>query len=250
MRFVPGDIHIGCDDMEVLDAAMSFAEDESAFRGCDLGGTITGDFFDSHAVSRHPKKAARLAALPTMMHEVERGRPILKRMADWPLGTEYTLGNHEDWVEQLVDANPGLANAPGLEFANLFGLNDIEGLTILPFNTWLVYGDKVQVHHGKGLPAKPAAVAAKYPDAFTLYGHTHQAGVAYRTVYNMDGNPQVRGAMNVGFLGAIPEYTSDPDWQWSFGLVEFFGDKGDGNPFFRANLHHVFRDRKGKVHVA
>lgn len=247
---IPGDMHFPIHDPDAVAAMQVFWD--KYYKKSRRGTLLQGDTIDSHSISRHPKKPARLAAFPRLIDEVATARPFLTWAGAQALGCTVIPGNHEDWLQDLIDCNPGLCGAPGMDFPTLTGLTDIDGLDFVPYGTWVRLGDLVSVCHGdpKDFPKKPNLVVNKYPEQFTLFGHTHRAAVTYKTVYSSNGEPGTVGAMNVGHLGLIPEYTSDPDWQQAFAVVEFFGDRGNGKPFFRANLHHIVRDRKGTCHVA
>lgn len=248
---IPGDKHCPIEDREGNEAMYRFFDDR--YSGHRRGVCFQGDTVDCHSVSPHRKKAARLAAFPTLVDEAQAARRYLEYASRLPLGGVYILGNHERWAEDLVDNNPGLSGAPGMEFQRLVGLDDIPNIEWLSVGSWLRLGDLVAVTHGnaKGFPRRLLGVRNKYPNQFTIFGHTHQAGTAYWTTYGPDGEESTYGAMNVGHMSGHPEYLEgeDPDWQRAFAIVEFFGDRGGGRPFFRVTLHHVIH-RNGKVVVA
>lgn len=250
---IPGDMHFPIHDAGAVTAMWSWFMAEFANRR-RRGVLLQGDTFDSHSISRFPKKPARLKAFPSLADEAAVARPFLRRAGALELGCKIVPGNHEDWLDELLMNNPGLAGAPGMRWQHLTGLDDIDGLTWLDYGTKVILGDNVVVCHGdpRDFPKKPHLVVNKYPDQFTIFGHTHQAASFYRTVYDAHGKPQTRGAMNVGCLTLAAEYTDDPNHQLAFGTVEFFGDRrgGDRHPFFRAQLHHIVRDRAGRAYVA
>lgn len=244
---VPGDLHFGAEAPGPIKAMDDFFANR--YKKHRKGVLCLGDAVDSHTITRHKKRAQRLAELPTLMDEVALARPWFERASKYPLGCTYVLGNHEYWIQDIVDDEPGLAGAPGMEWGALTGLGDIDGLEILPYQTWVDLGDNVSAHHGKGLPSSIKQVTLKYPDQFTVYGHYHSVELRYRTVYTKDG-PVYRGAMQVGCMQGDPDYTVDPDWQWGFGVIEFFGDKGDGDPLFKPTPYVVVKNKKGEYVVA
>ncbi len=249
---IPGDMHHPIQDQPAVDAMVRWFGD--TFGGHRRGLLLQGDTVDCHAVSPHHKKPERLAAFPRLIDEAQTARPLLEWGGGLPLGAIYLEGNHERWVRDLVDGNPGLSGCPGMEFGRLVGLDDIPEVEWLPHGAWVLLGDLVAVCHGdrRGFPAQPLGVRRKYPRQFTVYGHTHHAGVGYWTTYDYEGDESTYGAMNVGHLSLHPEYLGpeDPDWQRAFGTIEFFGDRGRGRPFFRAQLHHIVRGKDGVPHVA
>jgi predicted phosphodiesterase len=251
---IPGDIHFPIQDADAVSAMANWFEGTYPSAEYRRGVVLQGDTIDAHSVSRHQRKPARLAAFPRLVDEAKEARPFLEWAGSQQMGATYIEGNHEDWVTDLVDAQPGLAGAPGMAFPALVGLNDVKGIEWMPQGTWVQLGDLVAVCHGdaKGFPGVLASVRRKYPRQFTVYGHTHRSGISFWTTYDFEGSEATYGAMNVGHLSMTPEYLGgeDPDWQRAFGVVEFFGDRGDGRPFYRPTLHHVVRGKNGRVAIA
>lgn len=246
---VPGDLHFPIQDQPAIDAMVHWFEvTYPSPRRYRRGVILQGDTIDTHSISRFPRKAQRLAAFPRLIDEAATARPFLEWAGEQVLQAVYVPGNHEDWVTDLVDGQPGLSGAPGMDWPNLTGLGDIEGMDFVPYGTWVVLGRKCVVLHGDGLPGKPHLMARKFPDQVTVYGHTHALGSHYTTVYDPDGGAGVRGAINVGHMSRTDghEYTVKPDWQTGFAVVEFFGER----PYFRVQTHQVLKDRQGRCNVA
>lgn len=246
-----GDLHHPIQDQAAVDAVVRWWGDR--YGGHRRGVCFQGDTVDCHSVSPHQKKAERLAAYPRLVDEAQSARPLLEWAAGLPLGAIYIEGNHERWARDLVDANPGLSGCPGAAFPVLVGLDDIPNVEWLPVGSWAILGDRVAVTHGnaKGFPRSLMAMRRKYPRQFTIFGHTHKAGIEVWSTYGPSGEPSTYGAMNVGHMSKFPEYLDgeDPDWVTAFGVVEF-GDWGDGRPFFIPSLHYVVRGKDGVPHVA
>ena len=247
---VPGDIHHDKQDQPAVTAMMEWWDKKTWMRR--RGVVPQGDSLDLWGLSRYPKSAKKIWTDSQLMKEADAARPFLEWASAQPLGCKMILGNHEKRLEAVLDENPSLHGCPGVEFGAMTGLDDIEGLEILDWNSQVWLGDKCCIRHGDapGFPKTCSAVCKKYPDQVTLFGHTHRLGAEFVTVYGDDGLPQVRGAYNVGHLSLLPEYYDDPDWHLGFAEIEFFGDRGNGQPFFRVGLHHIFRDSKGNCHVA
>jgi hypothetical protein len=245
---IPGDMHFPIHDAEAILAMADWFDAQPGRKGVIL----QGDTVDTHSISHHRRRADRLAAFPRLVDEVKPARPFLAWAGSQPLGAVYIPGNHEDWVTDLIDEQPGLSGAPGMDWANLTGLGDIPGVEFVPYGTWVALGKKLVVLHGDGLPAKPHLMTAKFPDQVTVYGHTHALGAHFQTVYDSQGGCGVRGAINVGHMSTTSkhEYVSHPNWQQGFAVAEFFGEKDAISPFFRVQLHQIVRDWEGKPHVA
>ncbi len=244
---VPGDLHFGQHNAAAIKAMDRFFA--TRFRKNRRGVICLGDAIDSHPITRHDRKAERLAAIPTLMDEVRLAYPWFESAAWSPLGCTYVLGNHEAWIQDIINSQPGLAGAPGMAWGTLTGLSSIENLDILPYKTWIDLGSHVSLHHGKGLPSSIKQVTMKYPDQFTVYGHYHSVELRYRTVHSRAGQTY-RGAMQVGCMQAEPDFTQDPDWQLGFGVIEFFGDNGEGEPLFKPHAYVVVKTKGGDYVVA
>lgn len=247
---IPGDIHFPIHDDAAVEAMQSWFEDWFPSKHYRRGVVLHGDTIDCHSVSRHTRSADRLAAFPRLVDEAQEARPFLEWAGSQELMGLSVAGNHSKWLTAVIDNNPGLSGAPGMLLPNLLGFQDIRGVEWLPHGTWVTLGDKVGVIHGDRLPSTPASVANKFPEQLTYYGHTHRLAAHFRTTYDIGGNPSTRGAVNVGHLSRVPEYVSEPDWQTGFGAVEFFGDRGNGQPFFRVHLKNVVRMADGALDVA
>jgi hypothetical protein len=246
---IPGDVHFGCNDWQATRAMMVHVE--QAWSGRPWGVVFQGDTIDAWGLSRFPKKARHLLDRGQLAKELAEARPVLEWAGEAPLGAVLIQGNHEDRVNEWLDQSPAVLDLPGASFASLTGLDTVPGLDVLDWNAQVWLGGKVCVRHGDapGFPRKPHLVAAKYPDQFTIYGHFHQLRGHITTTYDEHGNPVHRGAQCCGHLSLPPDYYDDPDWQLGFVTVEFFGDRGTGEPLFRVRPHLIVRDKRGEYHV-
>lgn len=251
---VPGDIHFPTHDVGAVNAMTEFFGEQYEAAGLRCGVVLQGDTLDCYGLSRYPKKAARLWASYRLRDEVNAARPFLEWAGGTELGAAMILGNHEKRLLDTLDQHPELHGAAGVEFGAITGLSSVPGLEILDHGARVCLGDKVVVCHGDTdrFPRAAHLVARKYPDHVTLWGHTHQIASHLMTTYDTGGEPQVRGAYNVGHLCDVAqqEYTDEPSWQAGFAVVEFFGDRGGGRPFFRVTQHLVVRGADGKAVVA
>src|SRR5687768_10974765 len=121
---IPGDLHFPICDWDAVVAMCRWFEREELisaihFEGGRSGVVFQGDTIDSHPVSRHPKNADRLAAFPRLVDESRTARGLLEWAGKTYYGAKVILGNHEDWLTDLKQREPGLAGAPGMIFQNL-----------------------------------------------------------------------------------------------------------------------------------
>ncbi len=251
---VPGDLHFPTQDREGVDAMVAWFGARYPGGRYRRGAVLQGDTLDCWGVSRYPKAAARLWAKSRITDEVEAALPFLTRAGALELGATMIIGNHEHRLVKLFDDHPALHGSPGIDFGTLTGLGGVPGLEILDHGARVMLGSKVMIAHGDTdrFPKTPHLVARKYPDHVVLYGHTHQVSSHMTTVYDTRGEAQIRGAFNVGHLCdvAAQDYTDEPGWQPGFATVEFFGDRGGGEPMFRVSQHLVLRDGAGRAVVA
>lgn len=250
---VPGDMHYPLHDKAAVSAMVEWWSNRQD-PYIRTGVIFQGDNLDCFGLSRFGKRAKKFWDVGRLKRGVDEFRPIATWGAKHELGALMNLGNHEYWCTQFVDANPALEGCPGVEFGALTGLNDVEGLEILDYDSRILLGDKVVVCHGHGLGARTlGGIVTKYPDQFSLIGHYHSIQYLSRTVYGPDGEPQIRGAATCGMLAsyeAVEDYAPDPNMQQGFAVVEFFGDRGNGQPFFRVDQHIIVKDIKGRAYVA
>lgn len=248
---IPGDIHFPMHDPAAVAAMQHYWDDN--FWAMRRGVICQGDTIDPYGISRFPKKSKKMLDFGRITTAVDAARPFLEWAADQPLGCEFLLGNHEGWIAEFFEQHLALEGLPGLEFGALTGLDDIDDLHVYPEKTKIVLSDKVVVCHGHDLGAKTAkTVMARYPNQYTVYGHYHSIYTDSRTVYGADGEPSYRGCACVGML-ADPlqfDYADDPDMQLGFATLEFFGDRGNGKPFFKVTPHYIVKDSHGNAWVA
>lgn len=243
---VPGDMHYPFHHKQAVKAMWEWVHDRRAAGIWNrLGVVLTGDTIDPFGLSRFKKPAKKFMDKGRIMGAVDDARPFLTWAAKTELGCNMILANHEKWIYDALDDLPALEGCPGLQFGALTGLDDIEGLEILDVGTRVLLGDKVVITHGHGLPRTAAGTLRKYPDQMTVRGHDHHVYKLYTTVRAPDGAPQVRGVTGVGFLGgpdSYEDYCEDPDMQLGFAVIEFFGRRENGQPFFRIDDHVIVED--------
>jgi hypothetical protein len=146
-------------------------------------------------------------------------------------------GNHDMRLRvSLARQVPGVAglaaavapNTPVLGIAHLVGLNDLhirlkQGW---PGNdAW--YGDYLNVGHGESYGSAPGASVAKIlklATENTIYGHSHHAEMASKTMPTSKG-PRTITAISLPCAckidGSVPSRNANPDWHQGFALVTF-----------------------------
>lgn len=241
---IPGDMHFPFHDRGAVLAMWEWTHNHLvAGRWERLGAILQGDTIDCYGLSRFGKKAKKFWDSGRLMTGIEAATPFLTWAGKQALGATMLLGNHEYWAASFVNDNPALHGCPGTEFANLTGLAGIPGLEVLDYDSRVVLGRNVVVAHGHDLGARtPTSILGRYPDQFTIMGHWHKAWIQYRTVYQPNGEPAMRGAACVGMMAsseAHADYAPDGDMQLAFGVLEFHNHRADGRPYFRFDLHTI-----------
>ncbi len=218
-----------------------------ADRATDIGEVHQiGDFFDFCAVSRWSKGTPK-----------EDGRRLQKEidvaegvMADihkaYPGEKTRIRGNHDDRLDRYLSS----------QARGLHGLRalDYDTLTLASTYGWVTRGEPYPLApntisvHGLTVRAKAGHTAHAHLDRLpgnVVHGHTHRAGLVYRTL-----GPQQRWAMEVGCLmdRAKASYLAcgAADWQLAIGAVYSEGTKatpvlthieGDGSFVFEGRRY-------------
>lgn len=242
---VPGDLHFPYADEGAVASMQEWWENRKQAGFWTKTGVLPqGDTIDPIGLSPYPKPAAKYWDAGKLMHAVDAALPFLKWAAGHDLGATMILGNHEKWALDAVSkALPELDGCPGIEFGALTGLDAIDGLEILPYESRVLLGDKCVVLHGKECPNDPQATLRKFPDQFTVRGHDHKVYKIHRTVYGPDGEPAIRGVCSVGMLAAraaYSDYARYGDFQLGFAVIEFFSG-GAGKLLFRVDEHVIVK---------
>jgi len=153
---VVGDIHFPAHDPEALRATQEYFDNRVQAGVYSRAGVVNnGDILDCYGLSRWGKRAKRFWSEGQLMAGVNAARPFLEWAARFDLSL-LNLGNHEYWCTRFVNDTPGLEGCPGVEFAALTGLGDIDGLEILDYDTKIVINDKCVITHGHGTRGKTA----------------------------------------------------------------------------------------------
>ncbi len=96
-------------DERAWDTTLKFLSD---FKPHDI--ILGGDILDCGVISHHNHgKPRKTEGFRLLAHATECAEKVIKPLEDVQCGTddgrrEYIIGNHEDWIEDLLDADPGL----------------------------------------------------------------------------------------------------------------------------------------------
>jgi predicted phosphodiesterase len=211
-----------------------------------------GDLLDCTSISRFEKDPKHRISL---QDEVEMAAKHLATMAKLSPRAQRVMieGNHEDRVRRMIWE---MATDPRMgELMRLPGVMDameLKTLLGMPSNGWeysakkVVFRGKLILKHGNvvrkwsGMTAK--AEWEKYAKS-GMSGHTHRASA----FFHKDWNGQ-HGWYELGCMCELePQYVEDPDWQNSFCVVTWDGDRYAVEQVFIHAKSAIFRGRTYKA---
>lgn len=180
-----------------------------------------GDFYDFTAVSRWVKGTPAENG-KTLQKELDAGREFNESLNKcWGGKKTRIMGNHDDRVDNYLSQHAkGLKGLDALSFdvlteAREYGwITETQPYRIAP-GTVSVHGIAVRKYSGY--------TAHAHLERFNnnvVHGHTHRAGIVYRTI-----GDKTRWAMECGHLMNTKDasYVMNPDWQMGFGILHVDG---------------------------
>lgn len=242
---VLSDVHIPHHDEAALSVVVDCCEREGVTHVI-----LNGDIADCGPASRHEGKRRRAVLDEGSLQEsIEPGRWLFEWARTRPC--IFTRGNHEGWVDQVVDSSPELK---GTDVMHLMGLpSDGDGWKVLPPMSRVRLGSRCW-EHGDGIFKSSGGqnpgnrIKARAPDQTTSIGHLHTKFQIFWTTLDEEGNQRTRGAYGNGHL-SLPEAHADyagtyTNWQQSFELTRVY--YVDGRPRFTTYQPEIYRDRRGR----
>lgn len=233
-----GDVHHPIQDPHVEAAKLAFARDLKPATWVSIGDT-----YDCWLISRHDKEPDRLFDGPArLQQEFDSAQPYWREVCSISERVHYILGNHENRLQRLVGANPGLFGLRALEWGSIAGLPD--KVQVHRYGARLRIGTMTFVH-GDRLGGKFGVVhlahwmLANHGNRNVVFGHHHRQEMKCRTVFDEHGQPHdyVAIAQGHGSLVSEQKYVSEPNWQHGFTVIEFWTEAG--RPRFTAHPIYV-----------
>lgn len=217
------DMHVPEHDEAALDAYCEFLEWYKPHGLVNLG-----DFMEMGSVSHWD---ARDAKPRRFIPEVKTARTVLGRI-DKAAGPQcvfkrYLMGNHEDWLDQLLvlkvpELVDGLEDVleGGLTVQTFLKLKEF-GYRVIPLNEILQVGD-LHFIHGYYTNKHHAAKHLEIFGVNLVYGHLHDvqshSGVSVNGVHEATSLGCLR-TLNAPFMKGKPN-----NWSHAFGIIEFTND--------------------------
>jgi UDP-2,3-diacylglucosamine pyrophosphatase LpxH len=199
-------------DPKAVEAVFKFAQDLKPDR-IILGG----DMLDCGVISHHNKEKRRTTEGLRLLADMEGLRKDvlneIERLTEGPL--VYHVGNHEDWIDQMIDENPSIEGIISLRN----GLKLSDRWTIIPQGGVSKLG-KLHFVHGDQVKGgqHPAKWAVDTFERSIRFGHFHKAQL--HTKMSALDVRDVRTGMSVPALcNRAPGYGKGAPNQWSKGFL-------------------------------
>jgi hypothetical protein len=149
----------------------------------------------------------------------------------------YLEGNHEDWINQHLDANPQLEGL--VDYPRDVGVYDL-GIEWVKVNNVYEVGD-INFIHGWYHNMYHAKKHVEDMGSHVIYGHVHDHQVYIKPI-KAKRSPHI--AMSMGCLCDLnPHFLRGKPNRWinGFGIIEVDSSSGIFNPYFVG----IYRDRAG-----
>lgn len=211
------DIHIPYHNVEALETALSYGE-EQGMQHILLNGD-TCDFYNCSSYQKDPEER-------NLANELYKTRQLLAHIRDrFPNGRiVYKIGNHEDrWQRYLMIKAP-----------ELIGCSEFEMRTLLDFNKWGVdevlsmqkikAGKHLTILHGhevRNTGVFPARTLLQRTKVCSIAGHNHRTS----TYGEKTADNKYLYSWTLGCLcDMTPEYMPINQWNHGFATLELQGD--------------------------
>lgn len=188
-----------------------------------------GDRYDLWSLSRFEKEPDRwLEPGGRLQEEFDSANQSWNEMVRISRRVHFIKGNHENRLEKLVAANPGLFRLAAFDWHRLADIP--HQVQIHKYGTILNVGG-IHVEHGDRIGGKFGVkhaaewVLTNVPGISSAFGHTHRLETKYRTTLDPDGGLRTFVAHNLGHGSDVSKQAYAglrPNWQHGFLAVEFF----------------------------
>lgn len=219
-----GDLHYPVHDPYVEAAKLAFARDIKPQVWVNVG-----DVWDHYHLSRFDKSASKMLDPGTLLQsEFDAAQPYLKEVCRIADRMHIILGNHENRLSKLINANLGLFNLRALDWKRIAELP--ANANVIPYGKRLRIG-AVTWQHGDQLGGRFGVLHPEYwllvnkGDRNTIFGHTHRIGARFKTVWDENLTPHTYAAFNQGHGSDAKkawDWCPESNWAHGFCLVEHF----------------------------
>jgi predicted phosphodiesterase len=229
---IVGDIHVPEQDLSAVNSVLQLMND------IKFDGIINlGDYLNLSCISHWNKEKHKTLEGKRLKSDYIFGNALLdefdKRL---PKGAEkhFLKGNHEEWLDQLVEAQPALEGLFDLEA----GLKLSErGYKVYAYNEIVRFG-RLCVTHGIYCGTTPARTHASKLLSNVLVGHTHSPEMCL--IHSPAKEVSVVGYVNGCLCNSSPDYLKGKpsNWATGFAIMYLFP-----NGYFDVTLIRIVKGR-------
>lgn len=199
-------------DARAIAATLKFASD---FQPDTV--ILGGDILDCGSVSHHNRgKKRSIEGLRLTRDAAELRRHLLSPLENITADRRYIIGNHEDWLNDLIEEQPALEGV--VEVEQLLSLKE-HSWKVIPQGgqthlgkLWFIHGDTIK---GGGFPAKKAVL--EYERNIRL-GHYHTLD-AFTKTSAIDVTDVKTGMVVPGLCNKNPRYLEGKPNRWLTGFL-------------------------------
>jgi predicted phosphodiesterase len=229
---IVGDIHIPEEDQIAVNSVLKLMDD------IKFDGIINlGDYLNLACISHWNKEKHKTLEGKRLKNDYIAGNALLdefdKRL---PKGADkhFLLGNHEDWLNQLVESQPALEGLFDLDS----GLKLQErGYKVYPYNEIVRFG-RLCVTHGLYCGTTPARTHASKLLSNVLVGHTHSPEMCL--IHSPAKEISVIGYVNGCLCHMSPDYLKNKPSNWATGVAILYLFP---NGWFDVNIIRIVKGR-------
>lgn len=218
-----GDLHYPIHDPRVTAAKFKFAQDFKPDAWVNLG-----DLYDFWPISAHEKHPERwLEKGGRLQEEFDSATDYWDEVTRIAKHVHFIPGNHENRLQRLIMANPGLFKLRAFDWVRLADIP--ASVNVHDYGAFLEIGG-ITFEHGDRLGGRFGVVlAAQWAlvnrGRNTIFGHTHRSELKYRT--KSDGNIIFAANQGHGSDVSKQKYAGPvPNWQHGFTAIEFWTEGG------------------------
>ncbi len=229
---VVGDVHVPEQDDVAVNSVLKLMDD------IKFDGIINlGDYLNLSCISHWNKEKHKTLEGKRLKADYIKGNALLdefdKRL---PKGAEkhFLIGNHEDWIAQLIEHTPALEGLFDLDS----GLKLQErGYKVYPYNEIVRFG-RLCVTHGMYCGTTPARTHASKLLSNVLVGHTHSPEMCL--IHSPAKEVSVIGYVNGCLCHMAPDYMKSKPSNWATGFAVLYLFP---NGYFDVSLVRIVKGR-------